>query len=123
MAITARGVGFSLDHFGAGYPSPSYLKRLPLDQLKIDQSFVRDVLTDVNDAVIARAIAALATSLELGVIAEGVEAREQQVFLANSGCHAYQGYFFSRPLPIDAFEAFASRSSERFHRIELLNGL
>jgi len=108
-ALQTRGINFSLDDFGTGYSSLSYLKRLPLYQLKIDQSFVRDVLTDPNDAAIAKIIVALAQSMDLAVIAEGVETEAQRAFLELNGCHAFQGYLFSKPVPVKEFEQLVTK--------------
>ncbi|MFY9327723.1 MAG: EAL domain-containing protein [Georgfuchsia sp.] len=115
-ALKAEGIGFALDDFGTNYSSLTYLKRLPLDQLKIDRSIVHNILTDTGDATIARTIVSLAQSMGLEVIAEGVESREQREFLIQMSCHAFQGYLFGRPSskeefrqPLDTFGSGESK--------------
>jgi diguanylate cyclase (GGDEF)-like protein/PAS domain S-box-containing protein len=106
QSLKMQGVGFSLDDFGTGYSSLSYLKRLPLDQLKIDQSFLHEALTNPKDAAIVRATIGLGKSLGLMVIAEGVETQAQRDFLESEGCLHYQGYYFGRPGPVEELARF-----------------
>lgn len=98
------GVSFSMDDFGTGFSSLSYLKRLPFDQIKIDKTFIRDVSRDINDAAIVETIIAMASHLNLDVIAEGVETEEEFEFLQDRGCSHYQGFYFSTPLQSSSFE-------------------
>jgi diguanylate cyclase (GGDEF)-like protein/PAS domain S-box-containing protein len=107
QALRRLGVSFSLDDFGTGYSSLSYLKRLPFDQLKIDQEFVRDVVADPDNAAIVKAIIGLGATLDLAVIAEGVETPAQHDFLRGLACGAYQGYLFGHPMPVAEFERLA----------------
>jgi predicted signal transduction protein with EAL and GGDEF domain len=108
-ALHEMGVLFSIDDFGTGHSSLSTLKKLPFNQLKIDQSFVRDISIDPDDAVIVKSIIVMADSLGLDVIAEGVETEAQRVFLEQNNCLTYQGYLFSKPLPIEQFELMLKR--------------
>jgi diguanylate cyclase (GGDEF)-like protein/PAS domain S-box-containing protein len=104
--LRSQGVSIAMDDFGTGYSSLSYLKRFPIHTLKVDQSFIRDLTSDSKDAAIIESIVSLAKGLDLRVVAEGVEMAEQSVFLATGGCNEVQGYYFSRPLPAEAFAQF-----------------
>jgi diguanylate cyclase (GGDEF)-like protein len=110
--LKSHGLRFSLDDFGTGYSSLAYLKRLPLDRLKIDRAFVRDMLVDATSGAIAQTILSLGRAMGISVIAEGVETEEQRGFLAGLGCHSFQGFLISRPLPLENFEAFLQGLAE-----------
>jgi EAL domain-containing protein (putative c-di-GMP-specific phosphodiesterase class I) len=115
-ALKARGIGFSLDDFGTGFSSLSYLRRLPLDLLKIDQSFVRSMLNSPKEAAIAHTVVSLGRDLGLAVIAEGVETQEQRQFLQGLGCETYQGFLFSKAVPIAEFDALMAKT-EALHAV------
>ncbi len=110
--LKAHGIRLSLDDFGTGYSSLSYVKNLPLDELKIDKSFVKDVLSNVSAATITNMIISLAHELNIAIIAEGVEIDEQRQFLVQNGCRHFQGYLFSKPLPIQEFNTFVLAKSK-----------
>jgi EAL domain-containing protein (putative c-di-GMP-specific phosphodiesterase class I) len=105
LDLKQMGVRFSLDDFGTGYSSLQYIKRLPLDQLKIDRSFVNDIVTDIGDKAIVTAIIAMALSLDIDVIAEGVETEAQKQLLLDLGCLQFQGYLFGKPVNIHDFDS------------------
>jgi diguanylate cyclase (GGDEF)-like protein/PAS domain S-box-containing protein len=114
--LREMGLRVAIDDFGTGYSSLSHLKRFPIDTLKIDKTFVADILTDKDDAAIVSAVIAMARALEIEVIAEGVETEAQRALLASLGCDSYQGFLFSRPLPVDEFDALLDRGAVKATR-------
>jgi EAL domain-containing protein (putative c-di-GMP-specific phosphodiesterase class I) len=110
--LKSFGLKLSMDDFGTGYSSLSHLKKFPINKLKIDQSFVRNIMIDSDDAVIASTIISMGQNLRLTVIAEGVETVEQLAFLRQQGCHEMQGYYFSKPLPAEKFASLLSESTK-----------
>jgi EAL domain-containing protein (putative c-di-GMP-specific phosphodiesterase class I) len=111
--LKSHGLRFSLDDFGTGYSSLSYLKRLPLDELKIDRSFVSDMLVNATSRAIAQSVISMGHAMGLSVIAEGVETEEQRNFLADLGCHSFQGYLYSHPLPVDEFQKYLKKFTKK----------
>jgi EAL domain-containing protein (putative c-di-GMP-specific phosphodiesterase class I) len=116
--LRTEGFSVAIDDFGTGYSSLTHLKHFPIDTLKIDISFIADLETDPGDAAITEAIIGLARGLGLRVVAEGVGTKAQLEFLDRRGCHCFQGYFASRPLPVDEFEQFVSKAVQRVGETE-----
>jgi EAL domain-containing protein (putative c-di-GMP-specific phosphodiesterase class I) len=114
--LKSTGVRLSIDDFGTGYSSLNYLKRFPVDKIKIDRSFVSDITTDGDDAAIVKTIITLAHNLNHKVVAEGVETEEELEFLCAHGCDEVQGYYFSRPLPPDEFEKFLKEEKKLYRK-------
>jgi EAL domain-containing protein (putative c-di-GMP-specific phosphodiesterase class I) len=118
--LKALGISLSIDDFGTGYSSLSYLKKLPISELKIDRAFVMNVTENKSDAVIVNTIITMAQCLDLHVVAEGVETEGQRQFLANQNCPTFQGFLFSKPVPLDQFTSLLSKNSQEPHETKPL---